>query len=109
MPWFADELPKRSDYLQQHLFTVSSYSKLVDGLPSFTIFCNLPKMSIETVKSKWVESIRNMTKGIPYRLHDQYTLFSLALYQLQLTLKLYEMLQGLYVRLKSSPKCRYSI
>jgi hypothetical protein len=102
MPWFADHLPARSETLQQSLFTVSSYSKLTHGLPIFTMFCNLPMISVKAIKSKWATSIRNLSQGIPYHLYDQYTLFSLSIYNLQSDLKMYEMLQGLYVRSNTS-------
>jgi hypothetical protein len=100
MPWLADELPQSNEYLQQDIYTVSSYNKLTaDGIPSLTMFCNLPAISIKAIKLKWADSIRAFSHGIPYGLHDHYTLFGLALSRLQSELKVYELQQGFYVSL----------
>jgi len=100
MPWLADDLPKSNEYLQQGLYTISSYTKLAeDGLPSFTMFSNVPSDFTEAIKFKWQESIRESSHGIPYGLHDHYTIFGLALEGLRSALGYYGVLQGLYVNL----------
>lgn len=83
LPWLSTRLPESS------LKTpITSYTKFeADGVPKFTLFCNLPSALSEAIKYQWELSVHAFANGMPYGLHPHLTLFGMALEELQPNIK----------------------
>jgi hypothetical protein len=98
MPWLASDKVIDSAVMQSNLFNVLNYTRInPKGLPTFTLFSNIPSFMSDAVQQKWHDSVQESPKYLCHPLYDHYELVGKAVHEMRSNFKLQEMMHGLYV------------
>jgi hypothetical protein len=98
MPWFRSTDHIANKFIQSDLFSLMNYTQLdTRGVPTFTMFGNVPKAMTNALKQKWRTAIEISLRDSEYAGYDHLEALTFGVDNLVSQLHVLELFQGIYV------------